>query len=486
MGGRRSVFMALIAGAGAGFHSAVTPMAWLDSAHVAFRYARRVSDDGSVRLLGQAGPVEGFTDPLWTGVLSALGMLGVHEANLQPYLGPVLCALLVGLSVLWVSRARSDLSAAVFVGLLAASPVLAVSGRSGTDDLFLAVLVLCSAWGCSRASRWAVVPLVALALSGVLPLVVALGLAVGHSRRALGWVAASVIAMTGVRLAVFGTIWPHAGMRMLQGFEPSVLFAAGQFVPVGMCLGLAGVVVLWRRGGDLVWPLAWPIGAGIVGAGLLWPQEHDFAAAMVPVIPLLGVAAALGLSRLPRGTMTLSAAGLAILAMDARIAFDEQEAVVGARQSERAKARAMAKFLRWRFAEGATVVVQTPGMLPYFLRMPTVDLQGLTHTGPTDQAAMQALDPEVMIPQGAIVSNTAMRLSMSDDWDWKSLGTTHVQHAIMQSKDWEVVPVHPTWFNFYMRESLPKYPPKWVEIYAREEAERAAAKKRAEDKASAR
>ena len=56
----------------------------------------------------------------------------------------------------------------------------------------------------------------------------------------------------------------------------------------------------------------------------------------------------------------------------------------------------------------------------------------------------------------------------------------------MQSRDWEVVPVHPTWFNLYMRESLPKYPPKWMDIYAREEAARAEQKKRAEDEASAR
>ena len=75
---------------------------------------------------------------------------------------------------------------------------------------------------------------------------------------------------------------------------------------------------------------------------------------------------------------------------------------------------------------------------------------------------------------------------MAADWDWKVLAETHVQHAIMQSRDWEVVPVHPTWFNLYMRESLPKYPPKWMDIYAREEAARAEQKKRAEDEASAR
>ena len=94
----------------------------------------------------------------------------------------------------------------------------------------------------------------------------------------------------------------------------------------------------------------------------------------------------------------------------------------------------MAKFLRWRFTEGATVVVQTPGMLPYFLRMPTVDLQGLTHDGPTDQTSMQSLDPEVMIPMGEIVSSQPTRLPMSTDWDWKELAATHVQHAIMQSR----------------------------------------------------
>jgi|GEM_PF-5047552 len=485
MNGKRALALATSACVLTGVHCAMTPMAWLDSAHVAMRYARRISDEGTIRLLGQSSPVEAFSDPLWTVLLSVLGSLGVHELKVQPFLGPGLCALVVGLSVCWVARDRPSLTGGLFTALLATSPVLTMAARSGSDDLFVSLLMLTSAWGCMRHARWVMVPLVGLALAGVLPLIMAIGLAAWHSRRALIWVVGAVVALTVIRLATFGTLLPHAGLRMLLGGELSSLASAVQLVPVSLGIALIGFAGLWRSN-EAVWPLAWPVGVGVIGAGLLTPDSHDFAASLVPILPLLFVSAALGISRMPRPVVMLSLAGLAVVAGDHRLAFDARPEVVAARQSDRQQAQTMAKFLRWRFAQGATVVVQTPGMLPYFLRMPTVDLQGLAHGGPTDQESMQALDPEVMIPMGQMVSKQPTRLSMSDDWDWKSLADTHVQHAIMQSRDWEVVPIHPIWFNFYMRDSLPKYPPKWVEIYAREEAARAEAKKRAEDEASAR
>ena len=485
MSGKRALFVAMAAGASAGLYSALMPMAWRDSAHVAMRYARRISDDGTLTLLGQSSPVEAFINPLWTATLSVLGMLDVHELRVQPFLGPVLFTLVVSVSVFWVSERRRGLGSIAFTALMAASPVLALAARSGTDALFVALLVLSSAWGCARAARWAILPLVGLTLCGVLPLLIAVGLAATHSRRALVWVGAAAAGLTVLRLMIFDALLPHAGLRLFQGLELSGLLSAVQLVPLSLSLGLVGLAVLWRND-DAVWPLAWPLGVGVTGAAVLAPGAHDFAEILVPIIPLMGVAAALGLPLLPRPVLVLSVAGLAVLGVDLRAASDSRDAVIGARQAEREQAQSMAKFLRWRFAEGATVVVQTPGMLPYFLRMPTIDLQGLTHDGPVDRASMQALDPEVMVPMGEIVASQPTRLAMSKDWDWKQLAETHVQHAIMQSRDWELVPAHPTWFNLYMRESLPKYPPKWVEIYEREEAARAEAKKRSEDEGSAR
>ena len=483
MEGKRALALAVFSAALAALHSALTPMAWTDSAHVAMRYARRISDHGTVTLLGQTEPVEAFANPLWTAFLALLGVLRVHELKVQPFLGPTLFALVVGVTVLWAARAR--LRFGIFTALLAASPVLALAARSGSDDLLVAFLMVCSAWGCAVTARWAVLPLFGLALCGVVPLVVAGGLAAVHSRRALAWVGGALLGLTLMRMAVFGTPVPHAGIRLLQNMSPSTLVDAVQLIPVSLGLAIVGLGMLWRAR-ESVWPFAWAIGSSVLGAILQAPDARGFAAVLVPVMPLLVVAASLGLSRAPRAGVLLGIAGIAMLGGDVRAGFDVQAEVITARESERRQARAMAKFLRWRFADGATVVVQTPGMLPYFLRMPTVDLRGLSHSGPTDQAAMQALDPEVMIPLGKIVANEPVRLAMAADWDWKRLADTHVQHAIMQSRDWEVVPVHPTWFNLYMRESLPKYPPEWVDIYAREEAARAEQKKRAEDEASAR
>ena len=481
----RALMLALASAVLASVHGAMTPMAWLDSAHVAMRYARRISDDGTLRLLGQAEPIEAFADPLWTALLSMMGAFRIHEMKVQPFLGPALFALVVGMAVLWVGRARSRPSGVVYVALLATSPVLALAARSGSDDVFVALLMVASAWGCALGVRWAVFPLIGLALCGVFPLLVAAGLAASHSRRAVAWVAGAVLALTTARWVLFGTLFPHAGLRMLEHMGTSTLVSAAQLVPASLGLAAVGLIALWRSN-ESVWPVAWPLGAGVLWALFLSPDAHDFAAALAPILPLTGVAAALGLSLMPRSGLLLSAACLTLLGTDIRVGFGAQDEVIRERKLERSRAKTMSKFLRWRFADGATVVVQTPGMLPYFLRMPTIDLQGLSHRESTDQVTMQALDPEAMIPLGQIVASQPVRLSMAPGWDWKRLAETHVQHAIMQSKDWELVPAHPTWFNLYMRESLPKYPPKWVEIYAREEAARAAGKKREEDEASAR
>ena len=51
------------------------------------RYARRISDHGTVTLLGQTEPVEAFAESLWTAFLALLGVLRVHEAQGQPFLG---------------------------------------------------------------------------------------------------------------------------------------------------------------------------------------------------------------------------------------------------------------------------------------------------------------------------------------------------------------------------------------------------------------
>ena len=65
MVGKRALALAIVSTALAALHSALTPMAWVDSAHVAMRYARRISDHGTVTLLGQAEPVveQGRPDP---------------------------------------------------------------------------------------------------------------------------------------------------------------------------------------------------------------------------------------------------------------------------------------------------------------------------------------------------------------------------------------------------------------------------------------
>jgi hypothetical protein len=460
--------MAAVGFAVAVAHGLWTGPAWLDSGFVSLRYVRSLAYKHTFSLPGQVSPAEGFADPLWTAVLTVLNLAGLHEFRMQPYAGAVLFGCVVALAVFVAARRSARIESPILVACLAAMPTMALASHSGTDDIFAALMTLAAVIVVSadldrpEGGRSSLTWLGLLSLCGVAPLMIAAGLAFTYRRQRPQWgvvVLVSLSIMSVARMAIFGSLVPQSFQAQLGQLDTSAWLEALRLSPVLVVLSLVGLAVS-RRAGERVWPvvlamLAW-VFVGVVGVA----EAEDFGAVMVPVLALLALCAGRGLEGLP--SRWLGFAGLlAVGAVDLRVAWADREAAAHARTSAFKQARVMTRFLKWRFEDDVTVVTQTAGILPYFYGRSVFDLTGITHAQPVSPEFVLALNAEVMIPQGQIVSVTAERLSMGVNWDWQVVGETHHQHAIQHHKEWDLINIYPIWFNLYMRADLSKYRPDW-------------------------
>lgn len=455
--------------------------AWLDSAFVAFRYARRVSENGTLLLIGQDTPVEAFVDPLWTMILSFLGVLGAHEMRLQPFLGSGLLGLLCGLCVHWAVLNFSRWESVLTTLAVFALPTVAVAAHSGSDHLFLAVLSVLAVFSVQsdrdqlRGSHWTIACLVLLSLAGLAPLLLALVLAAlrwPHDQRPVKAVLCTVVALSLARWVLFGQLLPHGAWILLSQADSGAFFTALKLTPILPAAGIVGLGMM-RRLESWRGPFVAAAGVWILWGALGGNGAENFGSILVPAIGFLAIGAGYLADRLPHralGLVVVVSLGL----VDMRQGLQVQNTQIRSRISELKRAQLMSRFLRWRFEGDLLVVVQTPGMIPYFLKRRTFDLAKRTHQQPTDQAYIQTLESEVIIPEGAIVAKKATRLAVKKSWDWKTLTSTHYQHAIMQSREWAFIEEKSIWFNVYFRKDLDKYPPKWEAIYEkrREKARR--------------
>ena len=453
--------------------------AWLDSSFLSMRYARRISEDGTVKLLGQDVPIESYFDPLWTWLMAGLGVLGLDEMRMQPVLGGVFLSALVGLVAYVAAQKFTRFESVVSVPLVLMAPPMALAAHSGGDHLFLTLLSLWVVFSVDRdqerasASWTTLIGLVLLSMAGLIPLVLAVVLAASFGRSDRKPLMAIVIVtalMSVFRWVVFDSIIPHGAVTSAIQGTPDAMIDGFKMMPLVFIVGAVGLMGLAMRGSR-----GWTIlMAGCVW--LLWAWRggngtESFGSSLVPALVFFGVGVGSLIDRLPhRGLGFVVMIGLVLI--DGRTAYAENEKALKSRRATIRQAQAMAKFLRWRFEDDPLIVVQTPGMVPYFLVKRTLDLQGITHKKSTDQQTIQALSPEVIVPEGAIVSANPARLFVKKNWDWNSLKKTHFQHSIMNTKDWKVIDVHPAWFNVYFQKELEKYPPRWVKIYAEEERKR--------------
>ena len=470
---RKAVLLGTMAALLAALRGWWTDPAWLDSSFLNFRYARRISEHGTALLLGQKEPLESFLNPLWVAILSLLGRGGVHEMWMQPYVGAGLLGLLCGISVYWSVRHFSKWYSSLAVFMAFALPPLASSAHSGGDHLFLAVLSLCAAISVSSdriqnaSSGRSVFWVGLLALAGVGPLIMAIGLAVfqwRYDRRLVWAVSLSLVGMTLIRLMVFGQVVPHGPWVLASQANPESFLVSLKLLPCASIVGLLGLIFSWRRG--VMWsaPFVFGVSVWMVWALIGGNGSENFGSVLVPAWGFLAVGLGLVVETLFRRPWSFVVV-LSLLCFDFRQTHGAQKSAVESRMSSFKQDKVMAKFLRWRFEGDALVVVQTPGVLPYFLGKRTFDLVGLTHSASTGQAFVQTLGAEAMVPDGVIVGMNPTRLSVTKGWDWKVLANTHYQHAIKQSSQWKLTDYKGIWFNIYLRKDLEKYPPRWVEAY---------------------
>jgi Dolichyl-phosphate-mannose-protein mannosyltransferase len=130
---------------------------WLvDDAGISFAYARNLAAGHGLVAQPGVGPVEGFSNPLWTLLLAGTFRLGLFGLDWTPkVLGLLLVAATFGLVADDLGRARSSpvWPAALAASLLATSTSFVVWTTSGLENALLACLAALSCLLVARASE---------------------------------------------------------------------------------------------------------------------------------------------------------------------------------------------------------------------------------------------------------------------------------------------------------------------------------------------
>lgn len=438
---------------------------WLDRAFVSFRYALSFSIGKGGRLPGQSEPVQGFLDPSWTALLTAVHGLGVQPVRAVQFIGPILFGLLLAVCVHEVWRRHHRLLPLLPIGIVAASAPAAAAARSGTDDLWLAVwsvlAVACAGVDAERhQARWGtMLAVLGLCLTGWFGLLMGLGIAVLGWRahiRSWAWVVVSVLIGGFVASALLGFSSSPAILLRVSTFNPVSVFESLYCVPVLAGLGLLGVgaaglgeprtrLMVW---GVLVW-LVYAL-TGAVDVGSL----------AAPVVPLLGLAALLGAEAVAsiRRIRWAWAAVLFAIIFDIYGTQTTWTEASKSRRIELKQTRDMARFLKWRFAPGTTVAVHTPGSLAYHWGRPVIDLSGTTEPVPVSPQRAMEMRPEAIMPLSDLVASQIIRVPMEAGWG-KEIYDVYDLHSIQHQRKWGLVSIHPAFFQLYIRNDLPRLAP---------------------------
>ena len=362
----------------------------LDPAMVPLRYADQlVSGNGLVFNPGER--VEGFGDPLWMALLSlgrALGADGIELASSLGIAGLGLTVLLVGWIGIRMLGERQGVLAALMIG---AWPPMWVAARSLDDVMLLSPLILWSTGlllserdGSSR-SCWPTAGLVLTALTGLVGAASAWVLSLLAQRKRWVAVPATLLMLSSIRWAYFGTPLPAHTRAMPWGgigrweIGASWLLQLLQEAPALAGLGMVGLAWALVRGRGWRGPavVAGMCALMAVGSGpakvLLWQ----------PIVPVMGLLALLGVGllaapRLPRG---LGRVGVLLVALgfgaqDLRVSQLRSTLVSTARQQRFVQARSLARFLALRFPDGQAIAAHKIGVVGRFLPNPIIDLSG--------------------------------------------------------------------------------------------------------------
>jgi arabinofuranosyltransferase len=369
-----------------------------DDAFITFRYANNVAAGlGPVWNRGEA--VEGYSSPLWLGILVVGRMLGASLpafAGVVGIAGSALCLLLVQRFVL--GRVQNGVAAAAACAATSLVYPLYFWAPAGLETTLFTALVTFGAWALIVPSgwRWAL----AAALLGVArpegpflacTLIVLARLAHGRAALRLGLLALSLapaLSWLLFRRGYYGawlpnTYYAKATGPLLFRLESGLVYAVwalGLLVAVVFTVWLAGIADRKIRCGLAF--LTVVLGVVVVAGGdWMWHGRM-----MLPVLPSLMALAVASIARAPaRRRLVLSLAcalaGSGFLPRASLVA----DALAGRRLPPTAyqegtmvpAALASARFIAAKYPPDALVAVNHAGALPYALPNPVLDMTGL-------------------------------------------------------------------------------------------------------------
>jgi arabinofuranosyltransferase len=454
----------------------------LDDAYIVFRYADHLlAGHGPVFNPGER--VEGFTSPLWLGLMAASRALGAGYDAAASVLGAIagLCCLPAGW--LLARRVVSPAPALLAPALLALHPGFALWSVHGLETALVTLLLTLAlaAWAApGHRGAWLAglalgaafwtrpeTPLVALVLA-------AMSLARGERSRALRLLAAlAVVALPleVARLGYYGSVVPntfHAktgglGGRLLFGLAEARAFTVTHLALVVACTAAA---VGWPRrrrerpalvGDLLAVGVAWS--AYVIWAGGDAFPAHRF---FVPVLPAAGAVAAWAV-----GTRAAAAAAVVLWCAAGSYPAARLERDSGGAFTE--KMTAAGRWLGAHAPPATSLAVNYVGALPYHARLRTIDMLGLTDpivartpirgrfrfTGHARGNGASVLDrrPDLILMNGVYLEPQPMR-TLSPELDSEEQIAADPRFALEYERIQVRIPGPggvPSWFAFYLR-----------------------------------
>ena len=369
-----------------------------DDAFIAFRYVRNLlAGQGPVWNPGER--VEGFSSPLWLGLLAAGGTIGLPLTAWAGGMG----VFFLGLTLFVVHRTTEALCnsrVAAAAACVAATLIYPLHywAAAGLETTLFVALLTAAVWSLvvDGSSCWAPV---AAALGVARPegplLVVALLalVAVAHGRAALGWrrvflACAPMVGWFLFRRLFYGdwlanTYYAKATGAFLSRIETGLLYASWAIVVcllTAASLWLAGAIE--RKTVAVLVFLAWVL-AIVVGEGGDWMWHARMVAPVLPALVALATAA-IARATWRRGAVVLVVSLLAWADFSAPASL-LVDALAGGRLPSSAfqegtlaqASLSAASFIARHYPKEARVAVNHAGALPYALPNPAVDMTGL-------------------------------------------------------------------------------------------------------------
>jgi len=386
-----------------------------DDAYIYFRYAQNWADGhGPIWNVGE-DPVEGYTGILWLLPLTAAGKLGLDVPEAARYLGFALAvgclAALYPLNAALPGGLERPLAPVIAgLGLAAASPFATWTWAGMELPLFI-LLLLISTWlhlreqqeprfpwsGPSLALTVATRPegIVLAAVTGLFKLPALLDPAARRARvlQLALWTGSFVVLYGGYflwRFRYYGHLLPNTFYAKVgtgsDFYDRGLRYLAENGIDFGLLLLVAGLVVYLLRALPLepalylaalvtVW-LAW---VPLSGGDTLVQGRF-----IIPVLPVLFLASAIGalsageaLAGADRRVVALPASGFLLAVTLLAVLYPSSSPNLEINRRSQADRLAIGRWMEANLPAGTSIAVSAAGAVPYYSRLPTLDMLGL-------------------------------------------------------------------------------------------------------------